>query len=114
MHPAEVQEGASCRQAWGWPQKALWLTCLWLQSLVGPGAEMCCQALPAGKPGLTPGREDVLAMQKGGPAPRAWGGGPPQGAPGGSWGVGRNVTCGLTMDMLWDLAGVRILCLEIA
>lgn len=32
----------------------------------------------------------------------------------GSWGVGQNVTCGLAMDVLWDLAGLRILCLEIA
>lgn len=32
----------------------------------------------------------------------------------GSWGVRENVTCGLAMDMLWNLAGLRILCLEIA
>lgn len=32
----------------------------------------------------------------------------------GSLGVGQSVTCGLSVDMLWDLAVLRILCLEIA
>lgn len=40
---------------------------LWLHP-GGAMATVCLRALQAGGPGLTPGREDVLATQKGGPA----------------------------------------------
>lgn len=79
--PAEVQEGASRRQAWGQPQQTLQLTCLWLQSLVGPVAGVCHQALLARTPGLIRGKKDVLATQKSGPVPGP-GLGLFQGAPG--------------------------------
>nr|KAF6477940.1 hypothetical protein HJG59_010833 [Molossus molossus] len=37
-------------------------------TLVGPAAGVCPQVLPTGKPGLTLGRENVLATLKGRPA----------------------------------------------
>lgn len=103
----------------GRPGGSLSMPCSQPASGSSPGCGACGRSVSPGSAGrearLDPCKDPWL-HRKGGQHPQAL----PRAEPFsrdplvGCWGVGENVTCGLAMDTLWDLAVLRILCLEIA